>query len=287
MGGVVAQQKSDQQGSIGSSPSATDTINNDYATLLKEYEAGKRDSAFLRNLTIIADGQNDKKTARNIANVYISQITFPYADQNIKFICRYTYATTDTGFHLLFNNQQKVNSLAGKNTAEAAIKRIIAAQEIEPHLVNKTQEPDWNKIAASVSRFGVLGMEKLYGTQMIYYYEKKDWKNFGKYFNLYYQTAYDRSEFHINNLSWSIFEHVKDTAVLKAAVKVLGFSIQHFDQSNANAHDTYANLLHKCGNTSEAIKWEEKALRMDPNDRWKQEVLMKMKAGRPTWPDAD
>ena len=52
--------------------------------------------------------------------------------------------------------------------------------------------------------------------------------------------------------------------------------------------DTYANILHKLGNTKEAILWEKKALALVKSEEEKktyQEALTKMEKGEKTWKD--
>lgn len=164
------------------------------------------------------------------------------------------------------------------------IRTLVAKEEIAPNTSDKSTLPDWKRIEQSAKRkYGLIGEEKVYGAQMIYYFEKKEWCNFGKYYSLYYKTAFNRSEYHINNMTWAVFEHVTDLNVLLVAIETIKYSLLYYDQQNANAHDTYANLLHKVGRTSEAIIWEKKALQMDPASLWKKQSLNKMENGVPTW----
>jgi len=47
--------------------------------------------------------------------------------------------------------------------------------------------------------------------------------------------------------------------------------------------DTYANLLYKSGQKEDALKWQEKAVSMDPSNRYKKQALEHMKKGEPTY----
>ncbi|ACU60679.1 tetratricopeptide repeat protein [Chitinophaga pinensis] len=164
------------------------------------------------------------------------------------------------------------------------IRSIVGQEILEPALRDKSSSPDWGKIIASVKdKYGPVGQEKVYGTQMVYYLEKKDWENFGKCYALYYKTAYSRSEYHINNVTWPIFEHITDPNVLSIAAETMKYSIDNFDKSNYQAYDTYANLLYKAGKKQEAIEWQEKAVKALPNEKALAETLEKMKKGEPTW----
>jgi tetratricopeptide (TPR) repeat protein len=61
------------------------------------------------------------------------------------------------------------------------------------------------------------------------------------------------------------------------------YSIDHFDQNNYQAYDTYANLLYKFGKKQEAIEWETKAAQALPNNKEIADTLDKMKKGVRTW----
>ncbi len=43
------------------------------------------------------------------------------------------------------------------------------------------------------------------------------------------------------------------------------YDIEVFGQNDANTYDTYANLLYKTGNKTEAMKWEQKSYWGRPN----------------------
>ncbi|SDF00981.1 tetratricopeptide repeat protein [Chitinophaga filiformis] len=164
------------------------------------------------------------------------------------------------------------------------IRTVVTKELIAPALEDKNTTPDWNKIERNAKKkYGLIGEEKIYGARMIYHYEKKDWENFGKYYALYYKTAYSRSEYHINNLSWPIFEHITDRSILNVAINTMKYSIEHFDQTNYQAYDTYANLLYKTGNKQKAIEWQEKAVKALPDHKEIANNLEKMKKNEPTW----
>lgn len=164
------------------------------------------------------------------------------------------------------------------------IRAAISKEVLAPALQDKSKAPDWDRLLSiATSKYGILGQEKVYGAQMDYYLDREDWANFGKYYALYYKTAYSRSEYHINNVSWPVFEHITDPAILAIAVETMKYSVDHFDQANYQAYDTYANLLYKTGKKQEAIEWQEKAVRALPNDKTLAETLAKMKKGMPTW----
>jgi hypothetical protein len=100
----------------------------------------------------------------------------------------------------------------------------------------------------------------------------------------YFKTAYARSNLNINEVSWFIFVHSKDPAVLTAAVATDKYSMETFEPNDPFAIDTYANLLYKTGRVAEALQYEKRAVELsgghsdDINRNYDE-----MNAGKATW----
>ncbi|WP_449436333.1 thioredoxin fold domain-containing protein [Pedobacter steynii] len=258
-----------------------------YQQLLSAYDLGKRNSPLEMNLAFFAKILKEKEVARNVSKSYIQSLSKKsiFIKDNLGFIKEFTQSSTDRGFDIFFNNRTKVNALLGNNAAEAMLRKVISKEEVEPYVDVANANPNWEEILQKVrNKYGDLGTEKVYGAQMLWYLEKEDWRNFGKYYALYYKTAITRSEYHINNISWAVFEHVNDPKVLKVAIEAQKYSIDNFAKDNPNDLDTYANLLYKFGQKNEAILYQEKAVKLEPtNDDFKLN-LKKMKMDQITWP---
>jgi hypothetical protein len=278
----------DQNFIIASNMDLNDNDNR-YEELLNQYKTGNRDSAFLRRLILIAIRKKDLDQTTNIGNDYINTLTTPFSKENLKFISNITNTTKDKGFELFIKNQEKVDDVLGASSVLMKITKIINDEEIAPAYVSKVI-PNWDSIQLKLkNKYGDIGEELAMGKRMIYYgfeADSKDWKNYGKYYVLYFEKALKHPLYDINTLTWILFEHVNDPRVLEFASGVMKYAIQTWDQS-PEAYDTYANLLHKINNSSEAIKWEEKALQMKkgaPDEKVYADILQKMKSGQPTWP---
>lgn len=258
-----------------------------YAELLNQYENGVKDSAFLRRLTLMSIHQKNQTKMTQISTDYIASLRDPFSKENLSFISKITTSTQDKGFELFVNQPEKVNRILGPNYAEYKVRKIINTQEIEPNII--TPNPAWDSLHRAIKeKYGQLGEETLYGRQMIYYLTvSHEWEKFAKYYCLYFKTALKRPEYLTNNISWAVFENINDPEVLNFAVQVMKHDLETWDQNNPQAHDTYANLLYKLKSSDEAIKWEEKALQLNPGPddaKLYAETLQKMKAGQPTWP---
>ncbi|NLR81432.1 glycoside hydrolase family 2 protein [Chitinophaga eiseniae] len=265
-----------------------DTSDNDnkYEELLAEYKNGGRDSSLLRRLVLMALRKKDQNNACIIGNDYFDILADPYSKENLIFLLQTARTDKDRGFIICRDKPELVDTKLGKNSAIRKIEKVIDAENIAPIY---RSNPNWDEIQQRVRiKYGNLGEEYVLGRRMIYYgFESSDWKNFGKYYVLYFKRALTHpTGYSLNNVTWVLYEHVSDPEVLKFARDVMKYAIENLDNS-AEAYDTYAQLLHRTNQSKEAIKWEEKALNMikgTPNEKTFAETLQKMKAGQPTWP---
>jgi hypothetical protein len=253
-----------------------------YEEFLLAYDKGRKDSAFLRRLGLMALRQQDQNNLTRLSNSYLKELKQPFSRDNLDFFKFTTRTSKDKAFELFLNESEKVNTVLGPRRAEGKIINIIDLEEISPYTNN---EPiDWDAIQKRVTdKYHDIGEQVVLGKRIIYYWDKQDWINLGKYYKAYYEKYLPLSDLNINNVTWTVFEHVSDTTILKFATEVAKINFEKYDNT-ADALDTYANLLYKTGNVKEAIEWEEKALKMDPNSEWKNSALEKMKKGEPTWP---
>lgn len=264
----------------------TNDTDDRYQDLLHDYEKNKHDSSFLRRLTLMSIRKKDQAGTTMIGNSYIDILTDPFSKENLLFILKITKSSKDKGFEILWKQSQKVDSILWKNASYSKVKAIITAEEITPY----NDKPNWEEIQnRTVKKYGAIGEELVFGKQMIYYAfeaNPKDWKKFSKYYVLYFEKALPRSEYHINNMTWLLYENENNPKTLEFALNIMKTVIEKWDQS-PEAYDTYANLLHKLNKTPEAIKWEEKAVQLKkgaPDEKLYTDALQKMKAGLPTWP---
>ncbi|WP_198315838.1 glycosyl hydrolase 2 galactose-binding domain-containing protein [Chitinophaga tropicalis] len=246
------------------------------------FENGRRDSTFLRNLGISAVRHKDTLLATRVTNQYLKVIKDTFATENLKAILFFTNSTNDSSFRVLLRNRERVNAVLGKNTAERYVMRIISSEYILPYLNDSII--NWGQIEKIIPQYGELAEEEIFSSKMISYLNKKDWNNFSKYYMLYYKRAMpsNRSKFHVNNMSWQVFLNSSNPEILKFAAKVMEKNIEKNDANSPEAFDTYANLLYKIGNRSEALIWERKAFELSKNPEIKQN-LDRMIANQKTW----
>ncbi|WP_242626750.1 sugar-binding domain-containing protein [Pseudobacter ginsenosidimutans] len=264
-----------------------DSVNKDYAARLKEYQSGKKDSAFLRALTLLAIKNKDSANLFQFSAEYIRQLKAPMIDHNIQFIETVTGNSTDPGYPLLMQWVKEYLKEGERNRITTKLQEIIFREQAKLQL---GENPDWSKVEAIISNHKPLDGEFIRGLSVIYYLNAigQDKPNAAKnladaasiYDSLYHSGMY-------NEWAWALFGKTSDKRLLEKALvwakKGIGLEKDPFKQ--ANIMDTYANLLHKLGRTEEALVWQKKAVAASPGDGEIKENYEKMLKGEKTWHD--
>jgi thioredoxin-related protein len=88
----------------------------------------------------------------------------------------------------------------------------------------------------------------------------------------------------INNFAWDAFDYSNDKKVIKGYIKWMNRIVTTRVKDNASVLDTYANLLYKIGQKTQAIAFEEKAMNLSggTQSKFAKRVEM-MKREEPTW----
>lgn len=282
----------------------TDINDNDerYPELLKAFENGKRDSAFLRRLTLMALRKKDEDQVRTLSSAYVKGLKSLYTVQNLKLLQEITRSSRDTGFAIFSKNPEKTDAILGVNTAKNIVLNIIFKEEIQDYVKTVNDNPDWDAIGKKViTKYGPFG-EAIYLKAKATHYvnQKNDLRYFPALIEWITKYGSDISDLALNNYAMEIFERSNKKEELEAAAqwqramidkelelyaagKLDGgyWSAASFLSGNI---DTYANLLYKLGKKEEAMKWEKKALEVEYNKDFT-ETLKKMERDEKTWPE--
>ncbi len=254
-----------------------------YQEYLTQFRNGNHDSAFVRRLILMAMRKNDKQPINDLSAAYLKSLKSPDSYANLMFILNFTNSSDNPGFALLTRDGAIAKEVVGKFKYNGIMRKLISAEIINPAI--KSSSPvDWEAIHQTVlQKYGEDGGEYVWGKAMTYSIDHKSWSKMGEYYKKYYQTALPHSEYHINNMSWIVFENVDDTSILRFALSAVKYNMENFSDGGADL-DTYANLYYRLGEKEEALKWERKALEKSPQDEDIKAALRKMEQGLPTWP---
>nr|WP_295873780.1 thioredoxin fold domain-containing protein [uncultured Chitinophaga sp.] len=256
-----------------------------YYPQLAKYKNGQKDTAFLRQLALLALDKYDQANANAVAKEYISQQKDLYTPVNIDFVEKFTQSSKDPGFDMFLHHADKVNKVLGAGKAEAKVMEIAAKEEVFSKLRPKEGAPDWAGIEKNVkAKYPTIAEELILKTKIQYYSYVKDGDNavanIVAYMKKYGHKADAQS---LNEYAWTIFEKCNDQKCIEQALE---WSKRSFKDNEYPAFmDTYANLLYKAGKKAEALAWEEKAMNKAEGDEKKnyESTLEKMKKGEKYW----
>ncbi|WP_316805067.1 thioredoxin family protein [Pedobacter nototheniae] len=260
-----------------------------YFTLIRKYNAGEKDPAFLKSLTYAADEAYDSETKDKVATEYIASQTDLYTKENLEFLGKFTASSKSKGFEVILKNPEKVDAVLGKGTASKILSDVIMNEEVYA-LVKGKSDPKVNvdelesKIKVKYPSVDLSKSLAMFNVQ--YYQNKKDWPAYQTAALSYMRKYGNEADANtLNSLAWTVFENCHDPACVAEALNWSKRSVESTKSEQPALIDTYANLLHKLGKTEEAIKWEEKAINLVPAAEKPnyQSTLDKMKKGEKTW----
>jgi hypothetical protein len=251
--------------------------------LQKKFEFRTADSMDMRRLILLSFQGDGITKLPAMEKYYFQLLKSPFKQSNFDFLSFITKSINDFSFEYLIRNRETFNVQLGNSVVDNKIADIVLVSLVRP-FISRGKLDSLNYYADFLDKkFGSLVLEKFYGELMVYFLDNSEWERFGEYYLFYFSKIGDRSEFHINNMSYYVFLHINDTKTLSFSANVMKRLIEKSMSADPDAVDTYANLLYKIGDTKNAILQEERAISLsDDKDRF-QKVLDKMVAGQPTW----
>jgi len=254
-----------------------------YYTKLKQFENGRRDSAFLRQFAIQVNDVYDLPLGKKVAKAYLAGQTNLFTPAALDLINLYTTRSTDEYFDFLAKNAAKINAVSGAGKTEQKLRTIFLNEgtRIRWDDKNVTAWKDYQKkIAATLP---AEAEEITLRINVNFYRAKRDWSNFEKAIGAYMKKySWQMTDGELNSIAWNVFESCPD---MNCVSKILDWSSQLKNSKEPAFLDTYANLLYKLGKKEEAIALEQKVVDLSAeNDRpANQATLDKMKRGEKTW----
>ncbi|MES2454493.1 MAG: hypothetical protein V4594_03085 [Bacteroidota bacterium] len=209
------------------------------------------------------------------------------------------FGVNDPLVKYMSKNQKKTDAaLATPGISIFIIKNAITSDIINP-LVYKngkfqSEEPNWQIIEKKVRTYADSKTTKtlLINTKFGWYKAKNDWPNIVRcQIERIDHDGIDTEGLAgvmLNNIVYYEIFKYGDLPALNKGLSYMKLLLKHNPNEDAWI-DTYANLLYKLGNTTEAMKHEQRALDIAKTkknrDREKEyiEVLDKMGTGQPTW----
>jgi thioredoxin-related protein len=296
-----------------------------YYVLLKNYKRGKLDDPTKRSLINTAKQLKDTTNYRALRRDYFAYLhSLPgeklYTKENIEFIASIIGNRSHVVFDMFYPDGTAVDKVMDKEGyAKKVVDDVIMKEKIAA-VVNGAMdakiEPDWSTLYNSIAKDykGDFADRNVMEAKEIWYWFVQDYLKVATTLNNKMEkygtdTASRGRDFILNNQAYVIWKELGPTPVpSKEIIKELSRIsiwmegvIRRGEKDTTYYHtdywhkyiDTYANLLHKAGRTTEAIKWEEFAILKcrefggDKDDIETYEYrLNKMRKNEPTWPIA-
>ncbi|QQT28116.1 thioredoxin family protein [Sphingobacterium spiritivorum] len=257
-----------------------------YHTLLSKFDAKPDDIEIARKLAVAAENAYDQETLKRTQAVIINALPEQelFQKENVQLLLTSATSSDSRSYQLIKNNIDKIDATLGKGSANNAMATVLMSEFVLP-LVKNDQNINLDDVQQQLSKshpeVDMTSMFVRFKPQ--FYFSKKDWPAFKDAVNAYINTSKVAPN-QLNSFAWTIFENCEDKACIESA---LAWSKKSLEEGNEDAAylDTYANLLYKKGNKSEAITTQEKAIAAADEDS-KAELqanLDKMRKGEPTW----
>ncbi len=271
---------------------AKDALNPDkqYYALVRKYEAGNREPGFLKSLAYASKGAYDRDNTPKYTNAYLKTQSDLMTEDNLLFLADFTQKSTDPGFEYLLKHPEKFDAFKEPGYAKTVVKNIIMQEEIYPTIFVRggdARAPDWNALSNRLEgKYPTLASEITLQSKVMYFQQKRDWPAFSAAVTqLLAKSPQTMSPAMLNSFAWTVFEACDDMACVRQALAWSEKSLAK--EADPMYLDTYANLLHKTGDSKQAIAMQQKAISLlkkngeDPSDY--EATLEKFKKGEKTW----
>jgi thioredoxin-related protein len=280
---------------VGSTQTAAEFIRNiqvafdtsaAYYPQLAQYQAGRRDSSFLRKLAEQAAEVYDMKDGAAVADAYFAGQSDPFTPGALHLLITYTQSIKDKGFSIFCDHSDKVDQVLGAGAAKQRVSFLLMQAYLGPAVkAAGGREPDWKAMQKTMSeKYPAYAAEVTSKSKVLYFQQRHDWPHFQGAVVAYMQQygAHATAE-ELNDYAWTVFQNCPDMTCVADA---LDWSKRSFnDKPNPGYMDTYANILYKMGKKDDAITWEQKAADLTSGDEKAgyQTTIDKMKKGEKTW----
>lgn len=257
---------------------------NQYYTLLEQYQQGRKDTAFLRQMTMAAVDAFDKPISAKAANDFLRQQGDLLSESNLRFIIETTASSGDVGFKVLREHAAQADAVLGAGKAEQKVEWIILKEEVYPAFHSEAGI-NWPVVEKKLhTKYPLLADELILKAKVGWYETKQDWAHFlpavTRYMKKYSRFA---SADDCNNFAADVFAHCSDMSCVTTALDWSKRSLK--ENTNANYMDTYAGILYKLGRRDEALAAEEKSIDLAGEEEKAgfRQTLERMKKGEKTW----
>jgi len=165
-------------------------------------------------------------------------------------------------FKYLINNVETFNKTYTSDSVNTKIKNVLISSGYNIFNKKDVKVEDYETYKNEISKLKFSKLDEvLFQLDMGYYQKKEDWK---KCFDLAVEKGdkYFKNMNEFNNISWSIYEHSDDVKTLQKAASWMQKTLEIKENQIWYMYDTYASVLFKLKNKTEAKAAATKAIEL-------------------------
>ncbi|GAA4331031.1 hypothetical protein GCM10023149_36650 [Mucilaginibacter gynuensis] len=272
-------------------------------SLKKQFDKGKRDTAFLSTYISAAQQANNDTLAIKGINAYLGTHPDMLAPKSIGFIVIATKTSTDPGFKTLLNNAKEVDAVAGKGKSAEILNDIVFEEEVLPFLRTDgkitrypggmitisgdvIKEVAWDKVKEKLEqKYPGISDQIIMAAKPSHYEWLADWPKYTEAVTAYIaKYGSSISDDKLSGYAWQVFSNTDDKQNLTTAAGWIKPAATDAGLNNLNSVYTYANLLYKAGQKEQAITYLQDVMSKSP-EKGKNfsGLLTKIKNNEQTW----
>jgi thiol-disulfide isomerase/thioredoxin len=230
-----------------------------FGAYMKKYQEGNRDPYFIMKFFDRLQGAY-MPINEPLSQYFASQKEADLLNRaNWDMLYRYVYDIDSKEFNYLLKHHKEYEKRYTKDSVSAKISGVYSQALTTLSRNMSFNEASYNQLKQKMRDSGYESAEKVIFTGDLNLYQSKS--DSEKFINLaitgvdtYYSDDYTM----LNRIAWNFYQIATDKKHLEKATQWAKKSIAL--KSTSENNDTYANLMYKLGNKTEAIKYEKKAI---------------------------
>lgn len=228
--------------------------------LKKQFEEGKSDQDFLKNLADLTI-YSDPKFAEKVLDKYFSNKT-NFDAEDMQMLLTVTRSSNSPLYKVFQAKKEDILKLISEDRYNTVDKNLKLQAIVEKAYNENTKSWNDTYFMAETQSFltkddAIKALKKIKAS---YALKNKDYKTYEQIILDLYSNPVAATSEELNSIAWNFFENINNKSSLEKAVKWAQESVSK-KESYANT-DTLANLYNKVGDKNNAKKWAQRSIEL-------------------------
>jgi hypothetical protein len=237
-----------------------------FNSLMKKFQDGDRDPKFMMKYLDRLQGAY-MPIAEPLKQYFASQKESELLNRaNWEMIYLYVTDMDSPEFGYLLKHQKEYEKLYTQDSVSSKISNVYLQALSNLSRSRSFTDENYNQLKKKIRDSGFAGADKvIFSGDLNLYQMKSDMEKFISLAVSGLDTYYGNDYLMLNRMAWNFFQMTTEQKNLEKAAEWAKKSISL--KSTAENNDTYANLMFKLGNKSEAVKYEKTALELAKKEK--------------------